>query len=109
MKSDKVYTDYALSAISKIKSYTSGLDKASFLEDSKTQSATIMQLVLIGELAKRLSDETKSKIDLPWRDIAGFRDRAIHDYFEVDLEIVWQTILEDIPTLETELLKYNDV
>jgi uncharacterized protein with HEPN domain len=47
MKSDKVYTDYALSAISKIKSYTSGLDKASFLEDSKTQSATIMQLVLL--------------------------------------------------------------
>jgi len=56
-----------------------------------------MQLALIGELAKRVSDATRQQIDLPWKDIAGFRDRAIHDYYNIDLEVVWATILEDLP------------
>jgi uncharacterized protein with HEPN domain len=60
---------------------------------------------LIGELAKRVSLETKDKVSLPWKDIAGFRDRAIHDYFQIDLEIVWMTVVTDLMILKSGLLK----
>ena len=105
MKSDKVYVEQMLDAVSKIEVFTSGMDKKAFLSDTKTQSATILQLTLIGELAKKITEETKNKVSLPWKDITGFRDRAIHDYYQIDLDIVWNTIMTDIATLKTELLK----
>ncbi len=105
MKSDKVYIDQILDAISKIESFTTGMNREQFLSDQKTQSATILQLTIIGELAKKISPDTKSKTSLPWKDIAGFRDRAIHDYFQIDLEIVWNTIQSDLNLLKTELSK----
>ncbi len=103
MKDDSVYLDLIRDSIRKIDSYVGGMDEATFLADSKTQSAVMMQLTLIGELVKRLSKETKESIDLPWKDISGFRDRAVHNYFEIDLSIVWNTILEDLPVLKKKL------
>ena len=79
------------------------MDLAQFKDDDKTQSAVILQLVVIGEMAKRISDETKNTIDLPWKEIAGFRDVAVHDYFSLDLEIVWQTVIDDIPVVKGSL------
>jgi len=61
------------------------MDNAAFLQDRKTQSAVILQLALIGEFAKRVSAPVRASIDIPWKAIAGFRDRAIHDYFQIDL------------------------
>jgi len=58
---------------------------------------------LIGEISKKVSDETKNKYNLPWKQIIGFRDRAIHNYFEINLNVVWDTIFEDIPVLKKEL------
>jgi len=104
MKLDSVYTEQMLDSVRKIESFMTGIGYVAFLKDEKTQSAVIMQLALIGELAKRLSTEGKSSIGLPWKEIAGFRDRAIHDYFDVDLDIVWNTVQTDIPTLKKELL-----
>ena len=57
------------------------MDNAAFLKDRKTQSAVILQLALIGEFAKRVSAPVRESTDIPWKEIAGFRDRAIHDYF----------------------------
>ena len=79
------------------------MDLAQFKDDDKTQSAVILQLVVIGEMAKRISDETKNTIDLPWKEIAGFRDVAVHDYFSLDFEIVWQTVIDDIPVVKGSL------
>lgn len=107
MKNEKVYIRQILEATEKIESFMTGLNKDSFLLDAKTQSAVIMQLILIGELAKRISEATKSQIDLPWKDIAGFRDRAIHDYFEIDLDVVWNTALSDLPVLKERLSKFS--
>ncbi|MEK7587191.1 MAG: DUF86 domain-containing protein [Patescibacteria group bacterium] len=107
MKDDKVYIDQILDSVNKIEKFVDSFDKEKFLTDQKTQSAVIMQLALIGEISKKISVDTKSKIDLPWKDIAGFRDRAIHDYFEIDLEVVWNTIIEDIPILKKALLITN--
>ena len=103
MKNDHVYLKQIIEAITKIMDFTKGFSHEQFSADQKTQSAVIMQLALIGELAKHVPKETRSKIDLPWKNITGFRDRAIHDYYQIDIEIVWKTIQEDLPILEKHL------
>jgi len=105
MKSDRVYVEQMLDSISKIRQFVSGMDRDTFLKDEKTQSAVIMQLALIGELAKRVSEKTKSTIEVPWKEIAGFRDRAIHDYYQIDLQIAWDTIALDLESLAHALSK----
>src|SRR3989344_6896587 len=103
MKSDTLYLERIADSIRKIRSFTKGLDARDFGKDEKTQSAVMLQLMLIGEMTKRVSEGTKASIDLPWKEITGFRDRAIHDYYDIDLEIVWQTIISDIPALKKAL------
>ncbi len=103
MKSDSVYLQQILDAIAKINRFSVGLTKEQFLENEMAQSAVIMQLATIGELSKHLSEEFKSKVDLPWKQIAGFRDRAVHDYYRLELEFVWLTIKDDLPPLEAAL------
>lgn len=103
MKDDAVYIHQILDAVSKIKAFTKDMPKEIFIGDQKTQSAVIMQLILIGELSKKISPEKKKMADLPWKDIAGFRNRAIHDYFGIDLEVVWNTLETDIPVLIKQL------
>jgi len=107
MKDDGVYLAQILDSVEKVESFVGDLNKDQFLIDQKTQSSVIMQLALIGELTKKISPETKIKIDLPWKDIAGFRDNAIHNYFEIDLEVVWQTIIDDLPLLKLALSNYS--
>lgn len=106
MKSDRVYIEQMLDSAEKIEIFTKGLDKEKFFQDQKTQSAVIMQLALIGELAKRTAKATQLQIEIPWKEIAGFRDRAIHDYYQIDLEIVWTTVLEDVPSLQKTLQQF---
>ena len=103
MKTDEVLLAQMRDAVAKIERFTSGMDEPTFRADEKTQSAVIMQLVLIGEIAKQVSEQTKAGIDLPWKEIAGFRDRAIHNYFGIDVSIVWQTVQDDIPPLKAAL------
>lgn len=106
MKNDRVYLQQIEEAVGKIKDFVHGLDHERFFVDQKTQSAVIMQLALIGELAKKVTKATQSDISLPWKDITGFRDRAIHDYYQIDLEIVWTTIADDLPLLEKTVREY---
>lgn len=105
MKDDKVYIRQMLDAVRKIELFTANMNRATFGADEKTQSAVIMQLMLIGEISKKISIKTKDSVDLPWKDIAGFRDKAVHDYFEMDLDVVWNTIIADIPVLKSKLQK----
>ena len=103
MKSDRVYLEQILDSIEKVRQFVSGMDQAAFMKDQKTQSAVIMQLALIGEMAKRVSPPTKSSINVPWREIAGFRDRAIHDYYQIDLQVASDTITLDLEPLAVAL------
>ena len=103
MNRDDLYLDYIRDAIRKIEKFTTGVDADMFCEDEKTQSAVVLQLMLIGEITKKLSNDTKASIDLPWKEISGFRDRAIHDYYDLDLDIIWSTVQEDVPTLKKAL------
>jgi uncharacterized protein with HEPN domain len=103
MKDDVVFIAQMKDAANMVVVFTNNMSKEDFVNDRKTQSAVIMQLALIGELAKRVSVDTARNIDLPWKDIAGFRDRAIHDYYNIDLEVMWNTVTEDIPLLQSAL------
>lgn len=100
MKNEQVYLKQIIDCLEKIREFTNGMEYQQFSEDQKTQSAVIMQLALIGELAKKISKETQAKVAIPWKEIAGFRDRAIHDYYQIDIEIVWETVENDLTLLK---------
>jgi len=76
------------------------MKKSSFLADSKTQSAILHQLLILGEATKRVTQEFRAQHEeIPWKKIAGMRDKLIHAYDEVDLDEVWKTVRSDIPRL----------
>ena len=78
-----------------------------FLQDYKTQDAVVRNIEILGEAAKLLSDEIKRKYpNIPWKDIAGTRDKLIHNYFGVNIDIVWDIAKNEIPFLSTLL---NDI
>ena len=86
-------------AIQRIRSYTAAGKKA-FLADTMLQDAVIRNLEIVGEAVRRLDEKSKhARPEVPWREIAGMRDRLIHGYFDVNLEIVWATVKKDLPAL----------
>ena len=109
MKDSSVYLKLIIDSISKIEKFTSGINKEDFLLDQKTQSAVLMQLTLIGELSNKISEDIKSKIDLPWKDMIGFRNMAVHEYFKLELDRIWKAVQEDIPHLVKEISTYLTV
>jgi uncharacterized protein with HEPN domain len=97
---DALYIRHIRDATNKIRDYTSGLDRSSFLQQPMVQDAVVRQLEIIGEAVKHLSvDFRDAHPGVRWRDIAGMRDKLIHDYFGVDMEAVWRTTQNDLPPL----------
>jgi uncharacterized protein with HEPN domain len=91
-------------AIRRIGIYIKDIDYENFLEDIKTQDSVIRNLEIIGEAVKNISDDFKDKHpQIPWKDWAGVRDKLIHHYFGVNLEVVWYIIKEDLPSLKEEI------
>jgi uncharacterized protein with HEPN domain len=79
-------------------------DKAQFLDDEKTQSAVIHKLLILGEAVKRLSSEFRAAHpQLPWKMMAGMRDKLVHEYDDADLDEVWETLSKDVPKIITSL------
>jgi uncharacterized protein with HEPN domain len=82
-----------------IHTYTSG-GRAAFFADRMRQDATLRKPQVIGEAVKRLSADTKSKQpQIPWKQIAGMRDKVIHDYFGINLDIIWGVVEKNLPAL----------
>lgn len=103
-KDDSIYLKHILDSISRIKEYSKDVGYDEFMVNRLLQDAVIRQLEIIGEATKRLSKEFKERYpQIPWKDIAGMRDKLIHNYFGVDLDAVWDTIKKDIPELENKL------
>jgi uncharacterized protein with HEPN domain len=88
----------------KVIQFQQGISKTDFIEDDKTQSAVVFQLMIIGEAVKRLSQEFRTLYpEIPWQLMAGMRDNLIHNYDDIDLDEVWKTATTDILVLLTQL------
>ena len=103
------FVDYLrdiLDAIEKAERFTEGLDFKQFAADDKTSFAVIRTLEIIGEAAKKVPKSVKNRYpSVPWREITGIRDKLIHDYFGVNLEVVWKTVQQDLPILKPLLVQ----
>jgi len=103
-KGDTAYLKHILDAITRIEEYTAGIEYEDFMEKHLVQDGVIRQIEIIGEAAKRVSDEIREKhLDIPWKDMAGMRDKLIHDYLGVDMDSLWDTVENDIPTVKSKL------
>ena len=93
-------------AIRRIRTYTHEMTYKEFLVDTRTQDAVIRNLEIIGEATKKLSIELRNRYPgVPWNGMAGARDRLIHDYFGVDIEIVWQIVITELSDLALQITK----
>jgi len=106
MKGDAALLGLMLDAFGKIREFTAAMSYENFSKNSMAQSAVIMQLQVVGELAKRVSDATRAKIDVPWKQMAGLRDFVAHNYFSLDIEVVWRTVSESAKDAEEKVRAY---
>jgi uncharacterized protein with HEPN domain len=113
MKRDyRLYLDDILEAIGKIEKYTEGLSFEEFRQDGKTVDAVIMNFTVIGEAAKQIPEKIRKHYpDIPWKEMAGMRDKLVHGYFGIRYDVVWETIDVRLPQLKSlikELLEEFD-
>jgi len=103
MTSERTYLDYLediRDAIDVVAEFIAGMTYEQFEEDAKTAFAVIRALEVLGEAAKNIPDSVRQQYTaVPWREMAGMRDKLIHHYFGVNLEVVWKTATEDLPDL----------
>ncbi len=105
-KDDSVYLMHIIDAIKRIERYVDGVSYEQFMKSNLIQAAVIREIEIIGEATKKLNQKFKEKHqDIPWKSIAGMRDKLIHDYFGVDLDAVWETVKKDIPILKDKIKK----
>ena len=103
------FTDYIndiLSSIEEVSEFTSGMSPDEFMKDKKTVNAVIRSLEVLGEAARKVPDDLRIKAPhVPWKKMTGMRNKLIHEYFGVDLDIVWTVIKEELPPLSSPLKK----
>jgi uncharacterized protein with HEPN domain len=103
---NKLLTLKIIGYIDKILDYAKGRDSTAFLSDTQLVEACVFNLLQIGELAYRFDDaHMQSHTDIPWRKIRGLRNRLVHDYEGVNLELVWDIIGNDLASLRDNLAK----
>lgn len=100
-KDPRIYLVHMVECIDAIAGYVADLDKDAFSLDGLTQDAVQRRLAIIGEAVKNLPSDLRSQHpDIPWRRIAGMRDKLIHDYFGVDIDLVWEVSTSLLPPLK---------
>jgi uncharacterized protein with HEPN domain len=102
------YLDHMQEAASDARSFVEGLSKEAFFTDKRTQQAVVMSLIVIGEAATKLMDRypefTAQHADVPWQSMRGMRNRIAHGYFDINLDVVWETVQTALPALQELLL-----
>jgi len=101
----KTYIEDILTAIRKIEKYCSGITKQELIENEMVQDAVVRNLEVIGEAVKKIPDDFKSSYaEISWRKIAGLRDILIHEYFGINMNIVWDVIENKLEPLKVAVL-----
>lgn len=104
MRDYQLYLKDILSAMDSIEAFVEGMSFEEFRADDKTASAVIRKFEIIGEATKNIPDEIRQQYPtVPWKEMAGMRDRLIHFYFDVDYKLVWTTIKERLPQVKPEI------
>lgn len=111
MKKDpKILITHILQSIESVEKYSKGLEKDSFILNEEKQDAIIRKLEVIGEAVANLEEKFKEDYPhIPWQDISDMRNRLIHEYFAVDLELVWEVLKKDLPMLKKNILQIQIV
>jgi len=103
-RGDQEFITDCLEATRRAIAYTENIDYLNFLVDTKTQDALIRTLEILGEASKNISPDLKNHfLELPWKSMANLRDKLIHHYFGVNLDIVWQVATVELPLLQPKL------
>jgi uncharacterized protein with HEPN domain len=100
---------HILKAANNVNIFILGYEREDLDNNEMLSSALIRQIEIIGEAASKLSKETRKKIPLPWEGIIGMRNKLIHAYFDINFDILWNTIQERIPELIEELQKIPEL
>jgi len=105
-KNDIIFINHILESISDIEESVKKLSKEDFVKSKDPKDAAIRRIEVIGEAVKNISDTTKENYPkVEWKKIAGTRDRLIHAYFSIDLDITWEIIKIGLPELKIQMLK----
>lgn len=103
-RDDTVFLRHILDAIDAIDQYTKGMTFEDFVHHSMAHDAVIRQIEIIGEAARNISEEYReSQPQLPWLKMIGIRNKIIHEYFNLNLSVVWDTIKDDLPHLRSSI------
>ena len=95
------YIEDIIDALNKSMKFVEGMEYENFVGDDKSVFATVRAIEVIGEAVKNIPEDVKKEYpEIPWRDMAGMRDKLVHEYFGVDLKRVWKTVKEEIPPLK---------
>jgi len=106
MRDYRLYLNDILAAIESIESFIADMNLETFEADDKTTSAVIRKLEVIGEAVKQIPDNMRQRYsEVPWKEMAGMRDKLIHFYFGVDYRLVWRTINERFPQVKEQIHK----
>lgn len=105
MRREELYLRDIVEAADAVRRFVGDVDEGAFLADELLQSAVLQKLIVIGEAAARLPRPFRTQFpDVPWTDIVGFRNFAVHAYFAVDWSIVWNTAIHDVPQLRRQVV-----
>jgi uncharacterized protein with HEPN domain len=101
------YLEHMRQAIADAQSFTEGMAQADFEQDKRTQQAVVMSLIVLGEAATKVMDQhpafAEQHKQIPWRSMRGMRNRIAHGYFDINLEVVWDTVQTALPALKIQL------